>query len=186
MKDTKSRWGMWLEWKKKKKEEEENTSTACTKITTHRHGPSNTCICTDANVSNTHTLGRIAYVQTRARRAEAADRICPSSSGSVVAGPVVSPSPVTSDSPGRIHHLLGSPGASQLPPRGLPGDGSREALGWSLPPDSAAAVWETDRGAAQMWESEANRRYGWFQPPPCLLFHLFLGGRRWALDLAHS
>lgn len=42
---------------------------------------------------------------------------------------------------------------------------------------SAAAVWETARGAAQMWESGANRRYGWFQCRPCLLFHLFLGGR---------
>lgn len=44
-------------------------------------------------------------------------------------------------------------------------------------PASAAAVRETDRGAAQMWESGANRRYGWFQHRPCLLFHLFLGGR---------
>ncbi|TNN57789.1 hypothetical protein EYF80_031973 [Liparis tanakae] len=48
---------------------------------------------------------------------------------SVVAGPAASPPPVMSDSPGRIHHLLGSLGASQLLPRRLPADGSREALG---------------------------------------------------------
>lgn len=35
-----------------------------------------------------------------------------------------------------------------------------------------AAVWETERGAAQMWESGADRRYGRFQRRPCLLFHL--------------
>lgn len=61
--------------------------------------------------------------------AEAADRICPSSSGSVVAAPAASPPPVKSDSPGRIHHLVGSLGASQQRPRGLPGNGSLEALG---------------------------------------------------------
>ncbi|KAG7238815.1 hypothetical protein INR49_030359 [Caranx melampygus] len=48
---------------------------------------------------------------------------------SVVATPAASPPPITSDSPGRIHHLAGSLGASQPLPRGIPGDGSWEALG---------------------------------------------------------
>lgn len=71
----------------------------------------------------------------------------------------------------------------------FPGDSQAPGAGrhWAeASPASAAAVWETERGAAQMWESGANRRYGWFQRRPCLLFHLFLVGRSRALDLAHS
>ncbi|CAG07293.1 unnamed protein product [Tetraodon nigroviridis] len=49
--------------------------------------------------------------------------------GSVVATPAASPPPVRFDSRGRIHHLLGSLGASQLLPRGLTGERSWEALG---------------------------------------------------------
>lgn len=62
----------------------------------------------------------------------------------------------------------------------FPGDSQAMGAGrhWAeASPASAAAVWETERGAAQMWESGANRRYGWFQRRPYLLFHLFLGGR---------
>lgn len=99
--------------------------------------------------------GAHAYVRARAHThiAEAVGCICPSSSGSVVAAPAASPPPVTFDSHGRIHHLLGSLGASQLPPGGFAADGSREALGLKPSPQpffSAAAVRETDRGAAQM------------------------------------
>lgn len=85
------------------------------------------------------------HTQTYTHRAEAADRICPSSSGSVVATPAASPPPVMSDSPGRIHHLVGSLGASQLLPRGLPGNGSREALGWSLPSLGSSCVGDRER-----------------------------------------
>lgn len=70
-----------------------------------------------------------ARTRTHMHTAEAVDCICPSSSGSVVATPAASPPPVRFDSRGRIHHLLGSLGASQLLPRGLTGERSWEALG---------------------------------------------------------
>ncbi|KAK1902468.1 Light-independent protochlorophyllide reductase subunit N [Dissostichus eleginoides] len=44
----------------------------------------------------------------------------------------------------------------------LPGDPQAMGAGrhWAeASPASAAAVWETERGAAQMWESGANRRH---------------------------
>lgn len=86
-----------------------------------------------------------ARAHTHIHEAEAVDRICPSSSGSVVATPAASPPPVMFDSRGRIHHLLGSLGASQLPPRGFAGNGSWEALGWSLPSFGSSCVGDKQR-----------------------------------------
>lgn len=128
--------------------------TACAKITTHSHNHHHNArtyadtlvFCMQAGV---HTR---TCTHTHTHIAEAVDCICPSSSGSVVAAPAASPPHVTFDSHGGIHHLLGSLGASQLPPGGFAADGSREALGLKPSPQlfAAAAVRETDRGAAQM------------------------------------
>lgn len=104
------------------------------------------------------------------------DHICPSSWGSVMATPAASP---------RLSHQILLVGsiiclAVWVPVNCVPGDFSLIGDGrhWAeASPASTAAVWETGRGAAQMWESGANRRYGWFRRRPCLLFHLFLGGR---------
>lgn len=91
---------------------------ACTKTTSHRYQP----LAHGSTHAHVHT-------RTHTHTAEAVDCICPSSSGSVVATPAASPPPVRFDSRGRIHHLLGSLGASQLLPRGLRGEWSWEALG---------------------------------------------------------
>lgn len=85
------------------------------------------------------------HTSTGTNRAEAADPICPSSSGSTVATPRLSPPPVMSNSPGRIHHLVGSQGASQLHPRGPLGNGSSEALGWSLLSPRSSCVGDRER-----------------------------------------
>lgn len=84
-------------------------------------------------------------MQTHTNRAQAADPICPSSSGSTVATRRISPPPVMSNSLGRIHHLVGSLGASQLHPRGPLGDGSSEALGWSLLSPRSSCVGDRER-----------------------------------------
>lgn len=130
--------------------------TTCAKITTHRHGRSNACTYTDAsmsasepqNTTHTHTL-----------RADAADRISLSSSGSVVA----TPEPHLPLS--RLILLVGSIIwlAVWVPVSCFPGDSQAMGAGthWAeASPASAAAVWETERGVAQMLESGANRRYG--------------------------
>lgn len=135
-----SRWRVWLEKKKKNLPGLKINEKKKTNINRYRH--SNACTYTDATHLHAHSHTK-AHAQTH--RAEAVDRICPSSSGSVVATPAASPLPVMSDSPGRIHHLVGSLGASQLLPRGLAGDGSREALGWSLPSLSSSCVGDRER-----------------------------------------
>ena len=84
---------------------------------------------------------------------------CPSSSGSVVATPAASPPPVRFDSRGRIHHLLASLGASQLLPRGLTGERSWEALGWSLPSLGSSCVGDRQRCGAdvRVWGQQKVR-----------------------------
>lgn len=128
--------------------------------------------------------GAHTYVHTHAHThtysIEAVDCICPSSSGSVVAAPAASPPPVTFDSHGRIHHLLGSLGASQLPPGGFAADGSREALGLKPSPSFffrrqlCGRQTEVRRRCESLEPTEGTAG---FRRRPCLLFHLFLGGR---------
>lgn len=119
---------------------------ACSKTTSHRYQHlGHAFICTLRH-AHTHT-------------AEAVDCICPSSSGSLVATPAASPPPVRFDSRGRIHHLLGSLGASQLLPRGLTGERSWEALGWSLPSFSSSCVGDRQRCVAdvRVWGQQKVR-----------------------------
>lgn len=161
--------------RKKKPGKKKKDLTTCAKITTHRHGHSKACVYTDINISackHTHTNMR-AHTQMALRQLTAfAPR------PQVQWWPLLQPHlPLSS-----LILLVGSIIclAVWVPVSSIPGDS--QAMGawrhWAeASPASAAAVWETERGAAQMWESGANRRYGWFQRRPCLLLYLFLRGR---------
>lgn len=95
-----------------------------------------------------------------------------------------SPPPVTSDSPGRIHHLVGSLGASQLLPRGLPGNGSWNALGWSLPSLSSSCVGDRERCGTDVgvW---SQQKVWLISTSAIFVIPPFPGRKKQALDLAH-
>ena len=126
-----------------------------------------------------------AETHRHAHKADSADRICSSSSGSVVATPAASPPPVTSGSPGTIHHLAGSLGASQLLPRGQPGDGSREALGRSLPSLSSSCVGDRERCGTDV-EVWSQQKVLLISTSAIFVIPPFPGRKKQALDLAHS
>lgn len=148
-------------------------------------GAFNTCIYRDTLIyhyANGHTK---THTHTHARITEAVDCICPSSSGSVVAAPPASPPPVRFDSRGRSHHLLGSPGASQLLPGGFAGEWSWEALGWSLPIFSSSCVVDRQRCGTdvRVW---SQQKVWLISTASMFIISPFPGRKKTALDLAHS
>lgn len=141
-----------------------------------------------------------AFRWAPARAADGAETlgcVCPSCSGSVVAAPAASPPPLS-----RLILVVGSIIclAARVPVSCLPRgfcrrrEGSHQAEAapttttTTAPPASAAAVFgDRQRCGADVRVWSRQKVYGCFQPRPCLLFHLFLGGRRrLSLDLTRS
>lgn len=148
---------MWLEEGRRGKKKKMKPWVCVPKIATHRRG---------RRKNRVHSTQMRAGACARRRRSRDTRLRLPPRAQVQWWPPLQPPlPPVTSDPRGRIHHLLGSPGASQLPPQGIQPAMGGESPGWSSshhhhhPQPRRQLCLETDRGAAQMWESGADRRY---------------------------
>ena len=173
MKYCRSRWRMWLEWKKLTKKKKKKKDCWCqnkhpqdTAIQTHAHANMSACRRQRTSV-HTHRHTELRQLTASAPRPQ------------VQWWPLLQPHLPLSC----LILLVGSIIwlAVWVPVSCFPGDSQATGAGrhWAeASPASAAAVWETERGAAQMWESGANRRYGMISASAMFVIPPFPGRKK--------